>query len=137
MTHARLIASEPLGKAIPIIAMAGRHIAHSTIREHRTIGGSLALADPASEWCTVVTLLGGRVRLLSVRGERWVNARDLFVSFYMTTMAPDEILVEIELPLPSQSMRFGFQEFARQQRAIAMVAVRRNPCSAKRHSRIV
>jgi aerobic carbon-monoxide dehydrogenase medium subunit len=123
VTHARLIASEPLGKAIPIIAMAGRHIAHSTIREHGTIGGSLALADPASEWCTVVTLLGGRVRLLSVRGERWVNARDLFVSFYMTTMAPDEILVEIELPLPSQSMRFGFQEFARQQRAIAMVAV--------------
>jgi CO/xanthine dehydrogenase FAD-binding subunit len=125
VTHARLVTSEPLRKALPIVAMAGRHIAHSTIREHGTMGGSLALADPASEWCTVVTLLGGRVRLLSVRGERWVNARDFFVSFYVTAMAPDEILVEIELPLPVQGTRFGFEEFARQRGAfaIAMVAI--------------
>jgi len=129
VTHARLVASEPLGKAIPIVAMAGRHIAHSTIREHGTMGGSLALADPASEWCTVVTLLGGRVRLLSERGERWVNARDFFVSFYTTAMAPDEILVEVELPLPAQRTRFGFEEFARQRGAfaIAMVAVTLSP----------
>jgi CO/xanthine dehydrogenase FAD-binding subunit len=129
VTHARLIASEPLRKIFPVMAMAGQHIAHATIREHGTIGGSLALADPASEWPAIVTLLGGRLRLLSVRGERWVNIREFFVSFYTTAMLPDEILVEIELPLAAAQTRFGFEEFSRQSGAfaLAMVAVALSP----------
>jgi CO/xanthine dehydrogenase FAD-binding subunit len=132
VTHARLIASETLRRALPIIGMAGRHIAHATIREHGTIGGSLALADPASEWPAVVMLLGGRVRLLSARGERWVNVRDFFVSFYTTAIEPDEILMEIELPLVPAQAKFSFEEFSRQSGAfaLAMVAVSLTPSQA-------
>jgi carbon-monoxide dehydrogenase medium subunit len=124
-THAVLIRSPILRDAIPLIAMAGRHIAHSTIREHGTMGGSLALADPASEWPTVLTLLGGRLHAVSVRGERWIAVRDFFLSFYTTDLAPDEILVEIEIPRPRERKRFAFAEFARQTGAfaIAMAAV--------------
>jgi CO/xanthine dehydrogenase FAD-binding subunit len=129
VTRARLVTSEPLRKLLPIISLAGRHIAHTTIREHGTIGGSLALADPASEWPAVVTLLGGRLRLLSVRGERWVDTREFFVSFYTTAMLPDEILVEIELPLTPPKTEFRFEEFSRQSGAfaIAMIAVALSP----------
>lgn len=124
-THAALIRSPVLRDAIPLIAMAGRNIAHSTIREHGTMGGSLALADPASEWPTVLTLLGGRLRAVSIRGERWIDVRDFFVSFYTTDLAPDEILVEVEIPLPGKGKLFAFAEFARQTGAfaIAMAAV--------------
>lgn len=132
VTHAALIESKPLQALVPLIAMAGRHIAHSTVREHGTMGGSLALADPASEWPTVVTLLGGRVRTLSIRGERWIDTRSFFVSFYTTELAADEILVEIEIPVPRPGTRFAFNEFARQRGAfaIAMAAVALNPSSS-------
>lgn len=137
VTHAALIVSAPLQTLIPLIAMAGRHIAHSTVREHGTMGGSLALADPASEWPTVLTLLGGRVRALSVRGERWIDARSFFVSLYTTELAADEILVEIEIPLPRPGTRFAFKEFARQRGAfaIAMAAVALSPSPAGRGGR--
>jgi len=128
-THASIIASDRLREAIPLLAMAGRHIAHSTIREHGTMGGSLALADPASEWPTVVTLLGGRLRAVNVRGDRWIDIRDFFHSFYTTELATDEILAEIDIPLPKRGVRFAFQEFSRQRGAfaIAMAAVSFTP----------
>ncbi len=131
-THAQLIDSHPLRSAIPLVALAGRHIAHSTIRFHGTLGGSLALADPASEWPSVMTLLGGRVRAVSVRGERWIDLRSFFVSFYTTALEPDEILVEIEVPLPKSGTVFAFQEFARQKGAfaIALAAVAFRPSDA-------
>jgi CO/xanthine dehydrogenase FAD-binding subunit len=121
VTHEALIDSAALRAAIPLFALAGRHIAHATVRAHGTFGGSLALADPASEWPAVLTLLGGRVRAESVRGERWIEARDFFVSFYTTALAPDEILVEVEIPLPGLRTRFAFDEFARQKGSFAIV----------------
>jgi len=125
VTHADIVASEALHAHLPVFRMAGVHIAHSTIREQGTIGGSLALADPASEWPAILVLLRGRVCAKSVRGERWIDADAFVVSFYTTALEPDEILTAVEFPLPLGKVRYGFEEFSRQYGAfaIALVAV--------------
>ena len=121
--HAEIIGSDALHEKVSLFRMAGRFIAHSTIREHGTFGGSLALADPAAEWPAILSLLGGRVRAASVRGERWIPASEFFVSIYTTALAEDEILTSVEIPLPSATMTYGFTEFSRQKGAFALALV--------------
>ncbi len=74
----------PLGK---LLADVVRHIAHYPIRNRGTFCGSLAHADPASEWCLVLVALDGEVLAKSARGERVIAARDFFKGIMTTALA--------------------------------------------------
>jgi len=100
----------PLG---PLLADVVRHIAHYPIRNRGTFCGSLAHADPASEWCLVLAALDGEVLAKSARGERVIAARDFFKGIMTTALADDELLVEARLPLLPADARCGFYEFNR------------------------
>src|SRR6202051_4244186 len=81
-----------IGEALP-------HIAHPQIRNRGTIGGNLAHADPGSEMPAIVLSLGGRLHARSQSGERWIAAPDFFVGALRTALEPDEMLIEVELPV--------------------------------------
>jgi len=100
----------PLGK---LLADVVRHIAHFPIRNRGTFCGSLAHADPASEWCLVLVALDGEVVAKSARGERIIAARDFFKGVMTTALADDELLVEARLPLLPGDALCGFYEFNR------------------------
>jgi carbon-monoxide dehydrogenase medium subunit len=123
VTHADIIRSAPLRERLPLLAMAGTNISHATVRERGTFVGSLALADPAAEWPTVFLALAGTARAISVRGERKISADSFFLSHYTTALAPDEIIIDVELPLMRPRDRYGFSEFARQTGAFALALV--------------
>jgi carbon-monoxide dehydrogenase medium subunit len=89
------------------------HIAHYPIRLRGTFCGSLAHADPASEWCLTAVTLGADIVALSARGPRLIAADDYFEGMMMTTLAEDELLREVRLPLLPKDARFGFYEFSR------------------------
>ncbi|MBP0495728.1 FAD binding domain-containing protein [Pararoseomonas indoligenes] len=89
------------------------HIAHLPIRTRGTVCGSLANADPASEWCLVVATLGGEMTARSLRGERAIAAEDFFQGFMATALEPDELLAGLRLPLLADGTRWGFHEFSR------------------------
>src|SRR6195952_2230095 len=59
-----------------LLAYVVKHIAHYPIRMRGTFCGSLAHADPASEWCLVAATLGAQLVLKSVRGERVVDVAE-------------------------------------------------------------
>src|SRR6478609_7527447 len=65
----------PLGL---LLAYVAKHIAHYPIRMRGTFCGSLAHADPASEWCLVAATLGATMVAQSTRGERLIAAQDFF-----------------------------------------------------------
>ena len=114
MTRQSRLEQDPLVAArAPLLHEAIPFIAHPQIRNRGTIGGTLAHADPAAELPTVAVALEARFRLRSVRGERWVDAIDFFVGLLTTALAPDEILVEIELPPPLERTGTSFIEIAR------------------------
>jgi aerobic carbon-monoxide dehydrogenase medium subunit len=100
----------PLGKLLTDVV---HHIAHYPIRNRGTFCGSLAHADPASEWCLVLTALDGEVLAKSARGERVIAARDFFKGIMTTALRDDELLVEARLPILSADTRCGFYEFNR------------------------
>jgi len=96
-----------------LLAKVVTHIAHYPIRLRGTFCGSLAHADPASEWCLTAVTLGADIVALSARGPRVIAADDYFEGMMMTTLAEDELLREVRLPLLPKDARFGFYEFSR------------------------
>lgn len=100
----------PLGRLLSDVV---RHIAHYPIRARGTFCGSLAHADPASEWCLVAATLDAKIVARSARGRRSIAAVDFFEWLMTTTLAEDELLEEARLPLLPPGTRFGFEEFSR------------------------
>jgi carbon-monoxide dehydrogenase medium subunit len=106
-----------------------RHIAHHPIRTRGTFCGSIAHADPASEWCAVAAALDAEMVAESkFSGTRVIAARQFFEGIMTTALREDELLREVRLPLLSKGTHAGFAEFSRRagDYAIAMaVAVYR------------
>ena len=90
-----------------------QHIAHYPIRQRGTFCGSIAHADPASEWCLVATTLEADMLAKSVSGERKISAADFFETIMTTSLAEDELLCEVQIPLLHDDTKFGFEEFNR------------------------
>ena len=109
----------PLGK---LLADVVRHIAHYPIRTRGTFCGSLAHADPASEWCLVMAALDGELVARSARGSRTIAARDFFRGIMTTALHDDELLVEARLPILASGTHCGFYEFSRRAGDFAMAA---------------
>ena len=104
------VIDNPLGKLLTNVA---RHIAHYPIRMRGTFCGSLAHADPASEWCLTAATLDATLVVKSLRGERLIAAKDFFEGIMATALGEDELLVEARLPLLAPDAKFGFNEFSR------------------------
>jgi aerobic carbon-monoxide dehydrogenase medium subunit len=109
----------PLGQILSFVA---RHIAHYPIRMRGTFCGSLAHADPSSEWCLVAATLGATLVANSVRGEREIAVGDFLEGIMSTALQEDELLAQARLPLPPDDTRFGFYEFSRRAGDFAMAA---------------
>lgn len=93
--------SEVAARACPLLTAAVRLVAHRVIRNRGTVCGSLAHADPASELPAVLLALGGHVIGRSARGDRIIDAGDLFKGVFETALAADELLVEAWFPASS------------------------------------
>ena len=115
------VAGGALSAFLPRVA---RHIGHLPIRSRGTFCGSIAHADPASEWCLLAATLDAELVIASRRGQRRVRPTEYFVTALTTTLEPDELLIEIRLPLLDDGWRTGFAEFSRRagDYALAMCA---------------
>jgi carbon-monoxide dehydrogenase medium subunit len=88
-------------------------IAYRAIRNRGTIGGALALADPAADWLTTVVLLSAQLHLASAQATRVVAAADFAVGPYMTVLEEGELLVAIEVPKLARDARWGYYKVMR------------------------
>jgi len=113
------VVDNPLGA---LLAHVARHVAHYPIRTRGTFCGSLAHADPASEWCLVAATLDATLVARSVRGERLIAAKEFFEGIMTTTLVEDELLAQVRLPLLPADAKFGFNEFSRRAGDFAMGA---------------
>ena len=102
-----------------------QNIAHYPIRTRGTFCGSIANADPASEWCCVMAALDGVVLLRSQRGTRRVPSAEFYQGVMATALEEDELVVAAELPMLPERTLTGFVEFSRRKGdfAIAMALV--------------
>ncbi|MGC1358265.1 MAG: FAD binding domain-containing protein [Xanthobacteraceae bacterium] len=96
-----------------LLSAVASNIAHYPIRIRGTFCGSLANADPASEWCLTAVTLNAELVAASQRGGRTIAADDFFTGMMGTALADDELLLEARVPLLAADARFGFYEFSR------------------------
>ena len=122
-THRQIERSPDVAKHLPLLAQAVRHVAHVAIRNVGTIGGSIALADPAAEYPACAVALDATVVLAGRSGERRVMARDFFRGLYETALAPGEIVSAIEFEAIRPHFRSVFLELARRQGDYAIVGL--------------
>jgi carbon-monoxide dehydrogenase medium subunit len=87
-----------LASACSLVPQALHHVAHFVIRNRGTVVGSIAHADPAAELPAVLLALGGHVVARSERGERVIEAKDLFLGAFETAVQPDELVTEAWFP---------------------------------------
>ncbi len=111
--HADIERSADIRRHFPTLAEAAAQIAHPAIRNRGTIGGSIALADPAAEWPAAALAFDMSFTLASSRGERKIKAEGFFKGLYETGMAPDEVLKSIHIALPTGDSRASFGELTR------------------------
>ncbi|UOM34820.1 xanthine dehydrogenase family protein subunit M [Acuticoccus sp. I52.16.1] len=98
----------PLGL---LLADLSRHVSSLPVRLRGTFCGALAQAEPASEWCLASVVLGAEMIARSARrGARVVPAAEFFETIMTTTLADDEMLVEVQLPILADEARHGFYE---------------------------
>ena len=84
--HVEVEGSDMVASHAPLVAAAMPYIAHPAIRNRGTIGGSLALADPAAELPACMVALGAEFTLASKGGERRVAAASFFKGLFETEM---------------------------------------------------
>ena len=107
----------------PLLAEALPFVAHRTIRNQGTIGGSLAHADPAAEIPAVAVALEAQVVASSAGGQRVLTAARLIEGFFTTSLAPDELISEIWFPRPGPDTGWAWEEFAPRRGDFAIVGV--------------
>lgn len=113
LRHCDIAASQAIVEAAPLLKEAALHIGHPAIRNRGTIGGSLALADPAAELPACLLALGGRVEIEGPDGPRHVEAAEFFTGAFETSLRPGELLRAVEVPVLAPGYRSGFGELAR------------------------
>lgn len=105
-----------------LASAAAATIADQQVRNMGTIGGTLAHGDPASDMPAVLLACDGSVVARGGSGEREIAAGDLFEDYLTTSLAPEEIITEVRLPL-MEGYGYGYEKFNRRQEDWAMVAV--------------
>jgi carbon-monoxide dehydrogenase medium subunit len=120
--HAELERSELVRAALPLFSHAIVHVAHPAIRNRGTLGGSLALGDPAAELAACCLALDATMVAAGPSGERLIPAGAFFVDLYETALAPDEVLLGIECARAADR-RCAFVEIARRQGDYATVGL--------------
>ncbi|HUQ22212.1 MAG TPA: FAD binding domain-containing protein [Gaiellaceae bacterium] len=97
---------------LPLLAEALPYVGHFATRNRGTVGGSIVHADPAAELPLVLTVLGGSVVAASTRAPRTIPAEALFVSHFLTTLEPDELVVDTVWPAAPPGSGYAFEELA-------------------------
>ena len=103
-----------------VLQRSAHWIGHYPIRVRGTFGGSIAHADPASEWCLLAVLLEAGIVLHGPAGLRTVPAPEFFLGLFETAAEPDEMITEVWFPQVAR--RAVLTEFAQRQGDFAIVA---------------
>ena len=118
-THAMIEDGKVPDRYNGLLRRIAGQISYRAVRNHGTVGGSLALADPAADWPTCLMALDASVQIASRDGVRSVPVADFVTGPYSTTLEPGEIVLGIDVPRPAAALRWGFAKVARKSGAFA------------------
>jgi carbon-monoxide dehydrogenase medium subunit len=112
-TQHELLASEEIGKSLPILHETALLIADPQVRYMGTLGGNVANGDPGNDMPALMMTLGASYRLEGKAGSRDIAAPDFYQGAYFTALEPGEILTAISIPVPSAGHGYAYEKLKR------------------------
>ena len=137
-THAEIATSADVQKGAPALSEAAGLVGDPAVRSRGTIGGNVAHADPASDLPTVLVALDARLVVVGPSGERTIPADGFFTGIMTTTLADDEVLTAVVVPVAARGQGSAYVKFSNPASRYAVVGVAasltvaNNQCSAAR-----
>ena len=103
-THRELETSLLVKEKFPVLSQAEREVANIRVRNMGTVGGNLASGEPLTDLSQIFMSLDSKLKITGPLGERTISVEELFVDFYTTSLAEDEIITQVVIPpLPPKS----------------------------------
>jgi aerobic carbon-monoxide dehydrogenase medium subunit len=103
-THRELETSALVQEKFPVLCAAEREVANIRVRNMGTVGGNLASGEPLTDLSQIFMSLDSKLKITGPLGERTISVEELFVDFYTTSLAEDEIITQVVIPpLPPRS----------------------------------
>ncbi len=112
-TQHELLASDDIGKSLPILHETALLIADPQVRYRGTIGGNVANGDPGNDMPALMMTLGASYRLEGKSGARDVAATEFYQGAYFTALEPGELLTSISVPVPSAGHGYAYEKLKR------------------------
>ncbi len=112
-TQHELLASEDIGKSLPILHETALLIADPQVRYRGTIGGNVANGDPGNDMPALMMTLGASYRLEGKSGAREVAATEFYQGAYFTALEPGELLTAISVPVPPAGHGYAYEKLKR------------------------
>lgn len=122
-THHQLETSPALRQFLPAFVKLEENVANVRVRQAGTIGGNLCFAEPHADPGTLLIALGAKLVAEKTDSRREIPAEAFFVGAYETCLEPDEVLTEIQVPLPAGRSGIAYLKFGYLERPSVGVAV--------------
>src|ERR1700738_4991460 len=112
-TQHELLASDEIGKSLPILHETAALIADPQVRYCGTIGGNVANGDPGNDMPALMMTLGASYRLEGASGARDVAASEFYQGAYFTALEPGELLTSVSIPIPAAGHGYAYEKLKR------------------------
>lgn len=129
VTHGDIASDKLIKSKLPFFAEAASMIGDLQVRNHGTIGGSLAHADPAADWPALVLAADATIEVQGSGGKKRIKATEFFQGLFATALQDAEIITSIRIPVPADGTKTTYQKFEQPASRFAIVgcAVMRSP----------
>ncbi|MBI2248217.1 MAG: xanthine dehydrogenase family protein subunit M, partial [Armatimonadetes bacterium] len=122
-THWTIESSPLVQQKLPSLAECARSIGDVQVRNVGTIGGSLAHTDPAADYPAAILALNADLVAEGPRGRRTIASGEFFTGLFSTALRPDEILVEVKMPVLPPRTGSAYLKFPHPASGFAVVGV--------------
>ena len=120
-THADIANDKLIKSKLSFFSEGALLIGDVQVRNHGTIGGSLAHADPASDWPALVLAADAAIEVQGKGGKRRINATEFFTGLFSTALQENEIIISIRVPVPPEGTKVTYQKFVQPASRFAIV----------------
>ncbi|HEY7318786.1 MAG TPA: FAD binding domain-containing protein [Candidatus Binatia bacterium] len=111
VTHRAIERSALVKENLPVLAQMATKVANVRVRASGTLGGNLCFAEPHSDPATLLVALGARAQIQGKAGAKTVGIDKLITGAYETSLAADEVLTGVEIPITAKSRRAAYLKF--------------------------
>ena len=123
VTHYQLESSALLRSRCPLLSETAMHIGDPQVRNRGTLGGSVAHADPASDYPAALLALEAKVVIAGPNGNRTTSFEEFVVETFTTTLEPGEIVREIVVPVEHSSAGYSYEKVVQPASGFAVVGI--------------